>query len=186
MPPKETVPSPKKPLNIELLLGLSATFLSLAALIVSIFQTKIARDQQHASVWPYLQINSNHLNNDFVLVLKNNGVGPGLIKRVEFQYQGTREASHIRLLNHIVNTEIPQDSVKKLARFWNELVPGNIIKAGDEIEIYQTLKNEYAANFMEEVISDTTFQFRIIYSDVYGNCWEMDRNKVTELPNCPD
>ena len=176
----------KKPVNIELLLGLSATFLSLAALVVSIFQTRIAREQQQASVWPYLQMTSNHLDNDFELLLKNNGVGPALIKKTEFRYRGRSETSHMKLLNHIVITETPQDSVRKAGRFWNAVVPGDVVKTGDQIELYKTTTSSYLADFLGQVISDSTFQFRITYSDVYGNCWLLDRGKVTQLDDCPE
>ncbi|WP_138990508.1 hypothetical protein [Larkinella sp. C7] len=177
---------PRKPINIELLLGLSATFLSVAALIVSIFQTRIAREQQQASVWPYIQLTSNHLDNNFELLLKNNGVGPALIKKVEFRYHGKSEFSHTKLLNHIVNTETIQDSVRKAGRFWNAVVPGDVIKAGDQIEIYKTTNSSYLADFLGQVTSDSTFQFQITYSDVYGNCWLLDRGEVTRLDDCPE
>jgi hypothetical protein len=177
---------PKNPINIELLLGLSATFLSFAALIVSIFQTRIAREQQQASVWPYVQVSSNHLDNDFVLLLKNNGVGPALIKKAEFGYRGTSELSHIKLLNQIMSTGTPGDSLLKASRFWNDILPGDVLKAGDEIEIYKTLNSGYLADFLGNVISDSTFQFRITYSDVYGNCWLLNHGKVTRLDDCPE
>ncbi|RRB07363.1 hypothetical protein [Larkinella rosea] len=177
---------PKKTLNIELLLGLSATFLSVAALIVSIFQTRIAREQQHATVWPYVQLTSDHLDNNLILLLKNNGIGPALIKKVEFGYRGKSDASHINLLNEIENAQASQDSVRKAGRFWNDIRPGDVVKAGDEIELYKVLKNNYLANFMSDVIADSTFRFRITYSDVYGNCWLLDHGKVTQLNDCPD
>ncbi|WP_421830457.1 hypothetical protein [Larkinella sp.] len=178
--------SPKKSINIELLLGLSATFLSVAALIVSIFQTRIAREQQQASVWPYVQVTSNHLDNNFELLLKNNGVGPALIKKVEFSYRGKSESSHTRLLNHIVNTETLQDSVRKAGRFWNAVVPGDVVKAGDQIELYKAVNSGYLAEFLGQVTGDSTFQFRITYSDVYGKCWLLDRGKVIQLDDCPE
>ncbi|RRB17355.1 hypothetical protein [Larkinella knui] len=183
--PSDQPVDPKKRINIELLLGLSATFLSFAALIVSIFQTRIAREQQQASVWPYVQLAGNHIDNDFVLVLKNNGVGPALLKKAEFGYRGKTAASHIKLFNEVITTEIPRDSVQRVGRFWNDLRPGDVLKAGDEIEIYKTQNNSYWADFLSDVIADPTFQFRITYADVYGNCWLLDQGKVTPLDDCP-
>ncbi|GAB3886808.1 hypothetical protein [Spirosoma agri] len=77
---------PKRTINIELLLGISATFLSLAALVVSIFQTKIAREQQHKSVLPYLQIRHEISDNQLVIYLENQGVGPAFIKSFATSY----------------------------------------------------------------------------------------------------
>ncbi|WP_461114717.1 hypothetical protein [Spirosoma jeollabukense] len=69
----------RRRINIELLLGISATFLSLAALVVSIFQTKIAREQQQKSVLPYLQVRHQIKNNGIAIFLENEGVGPAFI-----------------------------------------------------------------------------------------------------------
>ncbi len=51
----ENASPPKKKISIDFLLGISAVFLSASALIVSIFQTTIFREQQYASVWPYME-----------------------------------------------------------------------------------------------------------------------------------
>ena len=66
--------TPRRRINIDMLLGISATLLSLAALVVSIFQTRIDRQQQKASVWPYLKTSSDHIEDDFTF-----GIGPALI-----------------------------------------------------------------------------------------------------------
>jgi len=78
----------RRRINIELLLGISATFLSLAALVVSIVQTRIAREQQHASVWPYLQILASNFDNELHYGLENKGVGPAIIRDFEIAYRG--------------------------------------------------------------------------------------------------
>src|SRR6478672_2162589 len=93
--------SPEKPIvrrkwfNIELLLGISATLLSLCALVVSIFQTNlareqnaIAREQQQASVWPHIQAVYSQNNDDFGWTIINNGVGPAIVKSLTLTYQG--------------------------------------------------------------------------------------------------
>ena len=84
---------PQRRINIELLLGISATFLSLAALIVSIFQTRIAREQQQASVWPYLQLLVSQHNKECHIGIENKGVGPALVKKSEWLYGNKKYAN---------------------------------------------------------------------------------------------
>ena len=57
--PSVTTPEPTPPTrasrpSTDRLLAFSAVLLSLAALVVAIFQTAILREQQRASAWPFL------------------------------------------------------------------------------------------------------------------------------------
>lgn len=77
------MPVAPRRINIELLLGTSATFLSLTALVVSIFQTRIAREQQQASVWPHLQDQYVVMDKKFTWSVINNGIGPAIVKATD-------------------------------------------------------------------------------------------------------
>jgi len=182
-------PLPKRRINIELLLGISATFLSLAALVVSVFQTKIAREQQQASVWPYLQTDKNHIENEFSLELTNAGVGPAIIRHVEVRYQGKSFVNHNVLFRQQLNERLLmalRNSVEKFkyGYFYESLDPGNVLKSGDNKSLLATTHNEQVANLMDSVVADTSFHFIVRYADVYGNCWLLDRNKVTAIGKC--
>lgn len=90
----------KKRINIELLLSLSATFLSLAALIVAIFQTKIAREQQQKSVMPYLQIRHQITDSQLQIILENKGVGPAFIKYTWIKHNEKGAPTYEKFLVH--------------------------------------------------------------------------------------
>lgn len=177
---------PKPRVNIELLLGISATFLSLAALIVSIFQTKIAREQQQASVWPYLQIgmflSQDNNTSEFEVQLTNNGVGPALIKRISLAYQGKQyQTYHAVFTDEVAEVK---DSAGSQA-FWREVERGVVIKAGEEWPLFKLTGRDKSIVRASTKASNSTFHYVVTYSDVYGNCWRLDRNKVTSS-ECPD
>lgn len=166
---------PKRRVNLELLLGISATFLSLAALVVSVFQTKIAHEQQKASVWPYLQTNilfSEGETSSLALQLINNCVGPALIKQVDVTYQGKRYDRHWK--------PFPQDNTQNSKAGWRGLLAGMVLKSSEVWDLY---KNEGVFR-AEKIANDSTYHLRIIYSDVYGNYRRLDRNKVSQLSDC--
>ncbi|WP_111670150.1 hypothetical protein [Algoriphagus litoralis] len=84
-------------IDVNVLLGLSAVFLSASALIVSIIQTTIFKEQQRATVWPYMQLTTFFSGDSYSYGLENKGVGPAIIKDFSYTYQGksfksTREA----------------------------------------------------------------------------------------------
>ena len=60
-------------IDVNVLLGLSAVFLSASALIVSIIQTTIFKEQQRATVWPNMQLTTFFLAIAIVMDLKIKG-----------------------------------------------------------------------------------------------------------------
>ena len=174
------MPPPKNRINVELHLSLSAIFLSLAALVVSIFQTKIARDQQHASVWPRIVTSSDVIDLNFYFRIANQGVGPAIIKSIDTFYKGRRYATLSELLFH-------QTGRLNGGYLYGDLEPETVLKAGDEHELFKLTRNDEPLTYkLAQVVRDSSFHLRIQYTDVYGNCWLLDRNKVTELGKCPD
>ena len=197
------MPAPKKRINIELHLSLSATFLSLAALIVSIFQTKIAREQQQKSVLPYLQIRHEMANNNLDIILENKGVGPAFIRGLHIVYKNEPApdyddfimgelAEGLRKRNQLdehkseaeLRKQIARDPQMARATDWFEasknkeiIEAGMALKEGDRMSIYQWKGEGYNKgiflNYLENMIADSMYQIRVTYSDVYDNCWQL-------------
>jgi len=79
----------------EMIAALSAVLIGVSALFVSIYQASIMREQQRimfeqqrASVWPYLQVGTNHGDEGVEVVVTNQGVGPARIRSVETTLDG--------------------------------------------------------------------------------------------------
>lgn len=170
----------RRRINIELLLGISATFLSLAALVVSIVQTRIAREQQHASVWPYLQILASNFDNELHYGLENKGVGPAIIRDFEIAYLGKTYKNVRQLFYSVVGQKTPG------GKGFGAISKGSVFKSGDDMDILFVTKNDTIVNQVSAMLDDPSFHIRIRYADVYGNCWLLDREKVTELGSCPE
>jgi hypothetical protein len=197
------MPTPKKRINIELHLSLSATFLSLAALIVSIFQTKIAREQQQKSVLPYLQIRHEIADNNLQIILENKGVGPAFIHNVQMLHnqqtaqdynsfisselaEGEQKLNRLdnRLPEAVQRQQIAKDPQMQMANDWFEgsknkeiIEAGTALKEGDQMSIYEWRKKGNVGgpflNYIEHLIADSTYQIQITYKDVYDNCWQL-------------
>jgi hypothetical protein len=179
--------------NTELLLGISATFLSLAALIVSIVQTKIAREQQQASVWPHLEADFTKTSDEFQWAAINNGVGPAIVKSVEITYQGKVYTDASQLMKEQIDQTIqayPKGRRLSLELYNGSITSGDVIKNDGQITLGKVAKSEQIANTLLEVIQDSSYHFRVTYSDIYNNCWLLDytqgRSQVTQLSNCPN
>jgi hypothetical protein len=181
--------SPHKPLsvriNFELWLTVSAVVISVCALVVSVVQTRIARQQQTASVWPRLMLSGDVLERNFSINIVNQGVGPAIIRSVSIAHQGK---SYDDLGQLLLNTVGREGS----GYFMATLEPEMVLKSGDEINLFALTRGDESMSFRlrDIVFRDDSFRFEVVYSDVYGNCWKLRRanrrEKVVQLDECPN
>lgn len=88
------MPIARKPLTTDTIIAIAATITSICALIVTLYQTKLTREQQLKSVWPYVMIVLSIDNTGIGSIsVANNGVGPAIIQRIELQYDGKNYAN---------------------------------------------------------------------------------------------
>ena len=71
----------------EMIIAISALFISIITAVVSIYSAATDRDYAKASVWPRLEIfRSFSSNKSFEYGVTNNGTGPALIKYAKVKY----------------------------------------------------------------------------------------------------
>ncbi|WP_057940305.1 hypothetical protein [Algoriphagus resistens] len=175
----EKTPVPKRKVNVSLLIGIAAIFLSASALLVSIIQTTILKEQQQASVWPYIQATFMFTKGYYSFGIENKGVGPAIIKDLEYAYIGTN-----------------YDNTKKMyAALFGESYSGvgftetnknYVIKSGEGIEMLSVNLPDSLINGIITLWESDAVNLIITYSDVYGNCWKLDNGVTTRLSSCPD
>jgi hypothetical protein len=164
--------------SAEMLVGVAAILLSLGALVVSVVQTQIAREQQHAAVWPFLRIGSGRYDARFTLMLENKGVGPALIKRVVVTHAGQPYPTVIALLTSKLSAHTG-------SRQFAQLVPGDVVKAGEEVRLFEVDRDPASAGLLSALVDDSSFTLRVTYGDVYDNCWQATTRGVEALASCP-
>lgn len=160
--------------NPALLVSSLAMLVSLASLLVSIQQTNLARRQQAASVWPYLQIDYQTAatlgQREFEVIIHNKGIGPALIQRVRLRHQGQEYDDFYRLFkakypspnfNHTLNS-----------------LSGMVLSAGEKKTLV-SVSDTLAATAMYQVFQET--EIRVAYASVYGDLWLMDEDTVSAI-----
>lgn len=166
----------------EILVGVAAVLLSCAALVVSVFQARILREQQRASVWPRLQVGANHLDDDFHVVLTNAGVGPAIVREVEFAVHGRAYPSAWAMLNG----EVGQDTLDAAPKYFASLGPGDVLRPGEDAELLTTPRNPLVSGRLDAITSDSSYHARFLYSDIYGACWRLDNETTRAAGRCAE
>ena len=150
-----------------------ALVISVSALIVSIIETNILKEQQKVTVWPYLNIGATYNSDGVFLMLKNNGVGPAIIKSVEVAHQGQKVKDWEALLQIFSpNNTISYDDIR-VNEFNN-----TVVKAGDEIRVFGVYWNEETRPL---AMKFSNIDFKICYCSVAGDCWELKNKEVQKV-----
>ncbi|WP_439484351.1 hypothetical protein [Cyclobacterium plantarum] len=175
----ENAPPPKKRISIDLLLGISAVFLSVSALIVSIFQTTIFREQQYASVWPHLETLKSFKSGQYEYGIENKGVGPAIIKNFEFIYNGSEFENTKELF-----TALFGENTRGIGFSSNR--EEYVFKSGEAISLLSVNLPDSLINQIIYRWESDSITVKITYSDIYNNCWLLENGITTRLSSCPN
>ena len=167
-------------LSTDRLLAFSAVFLSLAALVVSIFQTAILREQQRASVWPHLQVYRATVDSNYSLKLVNNGVGPAVIRTYAVHCEGERFEQVSSLSRRVIRDLGAWDSLGRFGYYYSDVDIGEVIQAGQEVDLLTALSSIPLQAALDSVFDPAHTELHIRYADVYGNEWQLAGKEVTE------
>ncbi len=161
-----------KRINYEMVVAGSAVFISVCALVVSIYEAKIMREQQYASAWPYLNHGPKYIYQKGLLYdVENVGLGPALIQDVSIKI-GEKEV------------EGPQALVEELLDISLDTLPigyftleGTVLAPGDKVSLLQVIDLDLAQRFRE---MEERYQIEICYCSIYEDCWSIRSKRQPE------
>ncbi len=164
--------------------ALMATFISISALGVSLYQAKLSRQQQLASVWPYLSIGgygtANEERQTWGVRVVNNGLGPGIIERVEMRLDG-KLYDYQPFMDSLYAQNVSIDSVKTLNFASTDLGLGSVLAAG-ATEEWIGFEHIFNGNPPKPNTSQrftSKISLSIYYKSLYDEHW-------VSCFNCPD
>ncbi len=147
---------------------LSAILVSVCALAVSVYQSKIMRETQRASVWPFVEVLPSNSPQGAWLGVTNKGVGPALIKTVHVEVDGKT----YQRWGEIFDDLIPADSLNYV---WSSIT-GRVLAPNEEVRAIQM--NPQDGRRIGRVMQQ--LKFEVCYCSVYGECWVTNLGRETE------
>jgi hypothetical protein len=166
-------------LNTDRILSVSAILIGLMTLVVYFIQTRLIIDQQHAGVWPCVEITGTNYGGSSKQVFKvnitNKGIGPAIIKKVILKYKGKtyREFSEI------------YDVAIKLGDYERSSVEGRTMASNETFNPINIPLSTQGYRFGQMFYNDS-IQVKIYYQSVYGKCFVSSGVDAKELPDCKD
>lgn len=145
-----------------------ALAVSIFALAIGAWQTRLMQSQARASVWPHLSIgytyNSNMDEDGFIWRIDNNGVGPARIESVALTLDGKPMKSWPAVLMALGFHGEMRVSTTSLA---GEVIPPSLNRE-TAIETIRVNQRDAAALFKAAV---PRFRMDVCYCSVYDDCW---------------
>jgi len=181
-------PVKKRKLSFETVGTIAAVLIGACALFVAWDQAQVMRKQQHAMVWPILQMepyfNIDQAGYTMVFDVKNAGVGPALIETVTLTDRLGKTFTFRDLIPFAEN---------ELGKTNSELrrLEGRILSADESVRIISLnwdadkIQAKKASEFYN---TNWGFKADICYCSVHSKCWISSNSgsqRPTSVKSCP-
>jgi hypothetical protein len=161
-----------------------ALSVSIFALAIGAWQTRLMQGQARASVWPFVAIgytyNSNTDLNGFIWHVDNNGVGPAKVQTVTLSVDGKPMKRWSDVIAELgVNHRTLNVSTTSLN---GDVIPPNLNRE-TTIEAVRINERDVAVLFKAAI---DRFKMDICYCSVYDECWvaHWQQSKVDAVEKC--
>jgi hypothetical protein len=151
--------------NAEMLVAISAIFLSVITVAVGVYSAYVDREYSRASVWPSLQIgrsfNISQNQKTYKYVVLNNGTGPAIIKSVELSYKNNYYKTWQELFNEF--------GIEK-SNFSQAHISTTVVPTNKQINALVT-DNPLLVDSL--LMPDKGFHVAICYCSIFDECWRV-------------
>lgn len=185
-------PTPRRTgrVHFDVIVSLTAIFISAVSLYVAIEHGKTERDLVAANVWPFPRaiLSNGYGDNDSTAIgVSNGGVGPAKIQSFEMFYRGRPVSSGLDLLRQCcglgptaadVKAQLP-DSIN------TSIVEDSVLRPGEENAVLRVKPSTVAPgipNRFARVDVLTKVTFRVCYCSVLDQCWISDLRSTRVQP----
>ena len=175
-----------RPFRLDLVVALGALLISTVAAVATLYQTRVIASQFSAAVWPYVSFDSTNSPYSTELDIRNDGLGPAIIRAVKLNWDGTPQPSIESLLQHLrashpqmtqaIRTALRSGANMKVTT--STPTVGMVIPANSQHVVLRVEGAIMVARFRPEM---RRLGLSICYCSLTGNCWtESYRNREAE------
>jgi len=171
--------------RLDLVIALSAIFISAVSLVVAIEHGRTERDLVAANSWPFLRavLDGGYQDGRAIAIgFSNEGVGPAKLKSLEMFYDGKPVASARDLLRRCCGLA---DGVEAIHRrlpgdFHYQIVDETVWRPGEEAVVIEVRRDKSAGDIPERLSpSLLRIGFRACYCSVFDECWASNLRSTT-------
>lgn len=165
----------------DMLVGLSAVVIGIAALAVSLYEARLMRAEQRASVLPIVEVgkssgrtvdDAGELSYRFQFGVQNVGIGPARIRDVIVTIDGDPVESWGDVIIAVVGEERAQN-----LSYTQSTLAGRTLPPGDQLVIFDPGLGLAAERLSAEI---DRFDMAVCYCSVFEECWQISYTEFGE------
>lgn len=196
--PPESTPYPRastgnRQANVNLVIAIALAIISLCALVVSIYQTRILVDQQRlatkaekAQLWPRIEANfggfySGNSYREVYFTIENVGTGPAIIESFELRYQG-KVCTSWQQLYLLLRGDQEGDLMDGISMV-NQNPAKDVLKVGEELTLFRLVpsKPDSILTVMKAFESPESISYSLCYRSVFDDYWSINGPLIENL-----
>jgi len=160
--------------RVERWLSIAVGLAAIVAVVVSLYQAALARQQLQASAWPYVsQGNGYTSGNPYTRVVSNDGVGPARIKSFRVVVDGRPVQTWNAAVRSLTGEGEP-------ALVYSSLGRGTVLVPGASRTVLTLPPGPRAERFW--LGAQTRLRTQVCYCSVYDECWLADSEEREPMP----
>lgn len=178
---------PNKGIKPEMLVGVSAVFIGVCALVVSLYETQLMREEQRSSVLPIVELARSHYTKAdspekwrLSLHIENVGIGPALVRDFRVTVDGEPHPTWASAIKALLGEGVP-------ISYGQSTINGRTVPAERMITMFDLSNIEISTSIVAEM-DDGRLNFEACYCSVFDECWKTDfvggSSGVTSVPQC--
>lgn len=163
-------------LRLDFAIALFALLISSVAAFATVYQTHVIARQFSATVWPYVSFDKNYAPWQVQLVVRNDGLGPAIIRSVKLTFDGKAEPSLEGILAEVARRD-PQMTADaraalrsgvKLRIATSTPTAGMVVPANGQHTVFEV---DGAVLVRDLKPSLERIGLSLCYCSLTGNCW---------------
>lgn len=162
--------------RLDFVIAICALMLSGVAAFAAVYQTRVVAQQFSATVWPYVSFDENFAPWQVQLLVRNDGLGPAIIRSVSLTFDGKAAPSLENILVEIARRE-PQiataaraalRSGAKLRISTSTPTAGMVVPANSQHTIFEA-DGDLLVHYLSPEVK--RIGITLCYCSLTGTCW---------------
>jgi hypothetical protein len=170
----------EKALRYDVIIAVSALLISAVTSTAVVYQTHVISQQFSATVWPYVSFDVTRQASSLNVAMRNDGVGPALIRSVAITVDGKRVPS----LNAVVDPILSKARHRYASV--SSIESGEVLPANQRVTLVQ-VNGADATRLLMAMAPHVNLS--VCYCSLLGRCWITQFNDRSEEPRdvarCP-
>ncbi|HXM19442.1 MAG TPA: hypothetical protein VN934_11630 [Candidatus Tumulicola sp.] len=169
----------EKAIRYDIIIAVSALLISAIASVAVVYQTHVISEQFSATVWPYLSFEVTRDPSHLTVVLRNDGIGPALIRTVDVTYEGKRAQSLDAVIDPIVAkaTQAHKGATRSTIA---SIDAGSVLAAHERVTLVRIQGAQATQALLEEA---PHVNLSVCYCSLLGRCWIKQFNDRSGEPH---